>query len=223
MDAGLTSIGYEFTPSKYNPALGYSGLQLIISGQPTQRFFDIKLLNLPTFDGRFFHHTQVSRHELELDETLQVCIGELSMSTHRGENLQAFTFGGRLHARVTMGDLYCEFSSQAPIFRLPGEPGSIGRVVVDEIMELLAQNEVKLSGHKDELYTRLSKYEPYPLFLACLVSLQARVASVPLSLRHDNYQKISSRVKHAVQIVRDTDGWDGRSPSLEDLLFEGGA
>jgi hypothetical protein len=223
MDARLTSYGYEFLPSKYTPPLGYSGLHVLISGQPTQRFFDAKLLTVPTFDGRFFRHTNLSRHELELYQTFQVCLGELKMETHRGDKIQAFTFGGVLHAHLQMGELYCELNSSAPIFKLQEEAGSVSRVVVDEVMELVAQDEVKLSGHEDELYSRLSKSEPYPLFLACLVSIQQRAESIPAALRRSNYQKISSRIKQAVQIVRETDGWDGRSPSLEDLLFNGGA
>lgn len=223
MDAKLTSIGYEFEPSRYSPVFGYSRLKVLISGKPTQRFFDVKTLRIPTFDGRFLHQTQITRHELEPNETFQACLGELRLETYRGEHLGAFSFGGDLRATIERGDLYCEFTSKAPILKLQDDPGTAGRLVADEIMDLLAEKKARLPGHEDELYSQLAKFEPYPLFLACLVSLQKRLDSVPVNQRRERYQKMASTLKRVIQIVRDTDGWDGHSPSLEDLLSNGGA
>jgi len=223
MDAKLTSIGYVFEPSRYSPGLGYSRISVAISGKPTERLFDVKLLRIPTFDGRFLRQTQVTRHELAPNETFQVCLGELRLETYRGENLRAFSFGGNLRATVEMGDLYCEFTSTAPIFTLQGEPGSVGRLIADEIVDMLAEKKIKLPGHEDELYSRLAKFEPYPIFLACIVSLQKRAESVPTAMRRERYRQVTASLKRAIEIVRATDGWDGRSPSLEDLLSDGGA
>jgi hypothetical protein len=224
MNAQLASLGYELGNSKYSPALGYTGLRVLISGRPTQRLFDVRLLCLPTFDGRFLHQKQITRHELEPNETLQACLGELRLETHRGENLRAFSFGGSLRASVEMDDLYCEFASTAPIFTMQSDPGSLGGgLLADEITDLLAEKKIKLAGHEDELFSRLSKFEPYPIFLACLVSLQKRLDSVPIASRHERYRKVSANLKRAVQIIHDADGWDGHSPSLEDLLSGGGA
>lgn len=223
MDPKLATLGYELGPSKYSPALGYSGLSLLISDRPTERLFDVKMLRVPTFDGRYFHQTQISRHELAPAETFQVVLGQLSLETHRGEHRLAFCFGGVLKTSLQQGDLYCEFTSNAPIFRLQEATISAGGVIADEIMDLLAEKQVTLARHEDELYSRLAKFEPYPLFLACLISLQKRVDSVPLHQRHEKFQKLASNLKRAIQIVRDTDGWDGRSPGLEDLLSNGGA
>jgi hypothetical protein len=223
MDPKLATLGYEFGPSKYKPALGYNGLSLLISGRPTQRLFDVKTLRIPTFDGRYFHQTQISRHELELAEASQVVLGQMSLETYKGERFQAFSFGGNLRTSLYQGDLYCEFTSDAPIFRLQEATISVGGVVADEIMDMLAEQQATMARHEDELYSRLAKFSPYPLFLACLVSLQKRLDSVPLHQRHEKYQKLASNFKRAVQIVRDTDGWDGHSPSLEDLLTNSAA
>jgi hypothetical protein len=220
MDARLNSIGYVFEPSKYNPALGYSQLKLRISGKPTERFFDVKLLSVPTFDGRFFRHTHITRHELSPNETFKACIGELSMETYQGETLRAFSFGGLLRATVEMGDLFCELTSNAPIFMLQNEPVSVSEVIASEIMDFLAQDAVKLAGHEDELYARLSKHEPYQLFLSCLVSLQKRAETVPMAQRRERFHKVVSNLKRAIQIIHDADGWDGNSPSLEDLISD---
>jgi hypothetical protein len=78
-----------------------------------------------------------------------------------------------------------------------------------------------LAGHEDELYSRLAKFEPYQLFLACLVSLQKHADSFPLNLRREKYHKFVSELHRATNIVKENDGWDGRSPGLDDLLSGG--
>jgi hypothetical protein len=223
MDSKLAAFGYGLEPSKYSPGLGYSRFKAVISGWPTGRFFDAKKLRIPTFDGRFYHNTQISRHELRPKETFQVCLGELVLESYQGESLRVFSFGGLLVATIERDDLICELTSNAPIFKLQDDPAKVGNVVVEEVMDLLAEKQVGLAGHADELYARLAKFDPYQVFLSCLVSLQKRVDDVPLHLRHDRYQKVASSVKHAAQIVRDTDGWDGHSSGLEDLISNGGA
>ena len=129
-----------------------------------------------------------------------------------------------MHAKIEKGELFCEFTTKAPIFKLKDEPGTVGGgLIADEITDLLAEQEVKLAGHKDELYSRLAKVDPYQVFLACLVTLQGRLATVPLNMRRERYQKVASNLKRAIQIVQAGDGWDGKSPGLEELLSGGGA
>jgi hypothetical protein len=222
MDPKLTSIGYDLEPSRYAPALGYSRLGVLISAKPTQRFFDVKQFSIPTFDGRFLRHTHITRHELAPAESFQACVGELRLETHHGETMQAFTLGGNLRASVEMTDLYCEYTSNAPILKVDDDPNSVNRAIADEIVDLLAELESKLAGHEDELYTRLSKFDPYTIFLSCLVSLHSLVDNVPLGLRRERFHKASVNIQRAIQVVRQTDGWDGHSPSLEELLSSGG-
>jgi hypothetical protein len=222
LDTKLASFGYLLGPSKYTPELGFSDLKVLISAKPTQRLVDVKTLHISTFDGRYFHQTQITRHELEPKESFQVCLGQIILDTYKGERQRAFSFGGVLRTTIEMDNLLCELTSTAPIFKLQDAAGTAGGVIADELMDLLAAQAAKLSQHEDELYSRLVKFEPYPLFLAGMVSLQKRVDSIPINLRRQNFYKVSSNVKRAIQIVRDSDGWDGRSPSLEDLLSNGG-
>lgn len=221
MEAKLASLGYLFDPSKYTPSLGYSRLKIAISGRPTQRYFDIKALHIPTFDGRFFHQTQITRHEMEPKETFQVCLGELRLETHRGESLRAFSFGGALRVEVDREDLYCELTSSAPIFKLQDDPGSAGVVIADELIDLLAEKQAKMAGHEDELYSRLANSNPYQVFLASLVSLLKHADSVPVNLRREEYHKVISALHRATEIIKNTDGWDGHAPSLDELLSAG--
>jgi len=196
---------------------------VVISGKPAERFFDVKTLHVPTFDGRFMRHTQVSRHELAPVENFDVCLGEVRLESFTGEIIRAFTVGGNLHTSIEAGDLYCELTSNAPIFHLQADPDSVSGVIADELMDFVAEMETRLAGHEDELYSRLAKYETYQVFLSCLVSLQKRVESLPLGIRRERFHKAAANIQRAVQIVKDGDGWDGRSPSLEELIADGGA
>ena len=221
MDARLSSIGYEFETSKYSPDFGYSRLRAIITDNSNQRFFNIKFFHVPTFDGRSYHQTHISRHELAPVESFQVCMGELSLETFQGESILAFSFGGNLHTNVQMDELYCEFTSNAQIFMMEAESQSVSGVIADEIEDLLAENETTLAGHENELYQRLSKYDAYAIFLSSLVSLKKRADGVPLAVRRERYNLVSANIHRAIQIVREKDGWDGNSPSLEELLAKG--
>jgi len=44
-----------------------------------------------------------------------------------------------------------------------------------------------------------------------------------MNMRRERYQKVASNLKRAIEIVQAADGWDGKSPGLEDLLSGGGA
>lgn len=223
MNNEQVSLGYQFIPTKYSPGLGFAELKTVISGHPSQRYFDVKALHVPTFDGRFFHKTQITRHELELREVFQVCIGEFSLENRKGEHLQAFSFGGVLQTTIQGDDLLCHLTSTAPIFRLKNDPGSVGGgLLADEIIEMMAGIQAGLTGHEDEFYSRLAGVDPYQLFLSCLVSLQRRVDSVPQNLRTERYRKAASAIKKTIQIVQNTDGWDGHASSLNDLVMKGG-
>jgi len=218
MNANLHTTGYRFDPSKYSPPLGYSRLEVLLSGKPSQRYFDVKTLRLPTFDGRYFHQAQVTRHELSPVENLRICLGPLSLEPTTGEALRAFSFGGVLQTRVEEGDLVCELTSSAPIFKLRGDPKITGGLIAEELMDLLAEKQARLAGHEDELYSRLARIDPYQAFLASMVSLQKRLAEVPASMRREKFRKVSTEIQKAMHIVQQTDGWDGKSPGLDDLL-----
>jgi hypothetical protein len=218
MDKQILTLGYELVPTKYLPQLGYSRLRTIISGHPSQRYFDVKQVSLPTFDGRNYHQTRITRHELASKETFQVCLGRLSLANYQGEELHGFSFGGAVQTAVVAEGLYCDFTSNAPIFMLQDNPVTVSGVLVDEIIDLLAEKEARLARHEDELYSRLSKFEPYTVFLACLVTLRKRLESLPAQLRGENFRKTNSVVQKVIRIVQSTDGWDGHADTLDDLL-----
>ena len=146
MDAKLTSIGYEFEPSRYSPGLGYSRLRVVISGKPTQRFFDVKLLRIPTFDGRFLRQTQVTRHELEPNETFQVCLGELRLETLPGRTPAGFLLWRQPAAQQSTWVICIASLHPMPQF-LRCKMTLVRRagLIADEIMDLLAEKKITIA------------------------------------------------------------------------------
>jgi hypothetical protein len=220
MDKELLTFGYKLEPTRYKPQLGYARLKAAIAGKPTQRYFDAKLLRIPTFDGRFTHQTQITRHGLTPQETLQVCLGWITLEGYQGDPQQFFSFGGVLKTLVEDDYRCCEFASNAPIFKRRENPGAIGHVLVDEIVEILAEIASKLSQHEDEVNARMAAIQPYEVFLSCLVTLQKRLSGVPAHLRREKFQQANAEVQKIIHILRTTDGWDGCSPTLEELLVK---
>ena len=151
-------------------------------------------------------------------ENLRVCLGSLSLEPYSGEALRAFSFGGVLQIRLEEGDLICELTSTAPIFKLRSDPAIAGGLIAEELLDLLAEKQAKLAGHEDELYSRLARIDPYQAFLASMVSLRKRLEGFPANLRREKFHRVSAELQKAMQIVQQTDGWDGKSPGLDDIL-----
>jgi hypothetical protein len=228
MDQKPPALGYEFAPCRYGPHVGYARLRVVLSASPSGRYFDVRALHLPTFDGRSLHQTEIVSHPAAAPEALPVCLGPLSLESHRGEMLHAFSFGGALHTLPagpeTPAEILVELSSSAPLIRLPddpaGDPADISSLFVEEVLAMLAEKQAGLAGHEEELYARLAACDPYRVFLSCLVSLEERVERVPPHLQLEGHAQVKTGLHKAIQAVRSADGWDGRAPRLEELLGE---
>lgn len=230
MDLKPPALGYEFTPSRYDSHLGYAHLRVVICASPCGRYFDVRSLHLPTFDGRLVHQTEIGAHALAPAESFQVCLGALSLESHRGDVLHAFSFGGELRTCPSAQEIHAELISPAPLFRLPEDrhggplrgPGSgpldLSSLLVEEVLDMLAESQAELPGHEEELYARLARHDPYQVFLSCLVSLEQRVERLPPIQQPQSYRQVANELHQAIQAVRRADGWDGRAPRLEELL-----
>lgn len=129
-----------------------------------------------------------------------------------------FSYGGLLRTKIEKDDLVCELTSNVPLFEIKDDSGAVERVIPDEIMEMLALEEPKLGIHQDELYSRLARFSPYQVFLACLVSLQNRVDSFPTNIRRERYYHVAHELNKVIKTIKDNEGWDGHSPDLAELL-----
>jgi hypothetical protein len=218
-DQDVLSLGYAFDPTRYNPRIGYCRVRALIPNQPAQRYFDVRKLHVPTFDGWDFKQIQVSRHEPEMQHKFHVSLGHLILESFDGKKVEAFCFGGQLQTRVDREGLFCELTSNAPIIKQQDVPGSVATILVDEIIQFIASLEPQLSGHEDEFHSRLAKFEPYSIFLSCLISLKKRLDSVPKNMQRESYRKTCAVLQQVTQILQTQDGWDGRSPTLEELVF----
>ena len=210
-------FGYRFSPSKYSPPIGYSGLEIWISTHDRGGYFDVKYLDLPTYEGSLFRLRQISRHGEE-SSALHVCPGEIKLLSHKGDEIHGFTFGGTLSLSTENDYRKCVLNSTAPILRFGDDPTSAGAILVDEIIDLISEAEVKWGSKEGQFYEKMANLPPYDVFLGSLISLQAQADSVPSSLRTEKYRKVVSTLKKCIQTVKQVDGWDGTAQSLSELL-----
>jgi len=211
---------FKLTPSKYSSAIGYSELEAQISAQPTGRFFDIQYFTLPVFEGEALRQFRISRHSTVPDNT-RISLGRITMQTHHSEVLHTFSFGGRLHTTLAGDFLHCHLESPAPILKVQDEFEDTGSILVDEILDALAENQARCQINETELYHRLSRYEPYELFLSSLVTIQARIDATPAHAHTEEYRKLASALRHTIQTVIEIDHWTGTAKSLEEIIAQG--
>ena len=222
MDQKPPDLGYEFEPSRDGECVGYASLRVVLSASPSGRFFDARTLHLLTFDGRSVHPTKIVSSDLIPPGTRQVCLGQLTVDSYRGEVLHVISFGGELRTHQAGTELLAEVSSSAPLLRLPdkeqGDHLGTCRLFVEEVLALLAEAGTQLPGRHEDLCARLAGRDPYQVFLSCLVSLERRMERLPDYQQPESYQQAHQELHRAIHAVREADGWDGRAPGLDELL-----
>jgi hypothetical protein len=67
----------------------------------------------------------------------------------------------------------------------------------------------------------LARFDSYKVFLASLVTLQNRADDIFPNPRQAKYRNVVAELHKVINIIKENDGWDGRSPSLDELLSEG--
>src|SRR5512141_1349979 len=87
--------GYQFHPSRYPNHLGYSRLDVYLSGKPEERYFDASDLYLPTMHQGRLNFTHFTRYGESLG-TQHFFVGPIKLQARHGEVLQAYSFGGDL-------------------------------------------------------------------------------------------------------------------------------
>ncbi len=214
-------LGYEFKPSKYEPALGYAGLEVRLLNKPVGGFFDTKVLEIPILEMGFFRREHFSMVDTLL-EAKQVSMGRIILRSFDGEVKEVFSFGGSLHASHKPGLIECELISSAPIFSLQDDPHSISRIVSDELIALEAKLIAEWKTGEDGFYERLAEFDPYQLFISSLETLRSRIDEAQARSHSPNLSELSHLVDKAIHTVKTQDGWPEAVPTLEGLVAREG-
>ena len=208
---------YIFYPSKYVPPLGHSQLDICLSTVSTQRFFDMTSVHLPALvDG----HLELERviHHGAAAQAQPICPGRIVMEAHNGDRAEAFSFGGEMtleaHEDYTIGRI----TSPAPIFSLGTDMLAPVRLMMDEVLALIAKERARRHNTGEAFWNRLAHLTPYQLFLVMLHTLQVNGASLQGAQQPPEYDLIQTAAQRAVEIVRAQDGWPAAVPTLTEAI-----
>ncbi len=208
---------YIFYPSRYAPSLGHPQLDICLSAVSTQRFFDMTSVHLPALvDGRLelervIHHGAAAQAQ-------SICPGRIVMEAHNGDRAEGFSFGGEMtleaHDDYTIGRII----SSAPIFSLGADVLAPVRLMMDEVLALIAKERARRHNTGEAFWSRLAHLTPYQLFLVMLHTLQVNGARPPGAQPSPQYDLIQTAAQRAVEIVRAQDGWPTAVPTLTEAI-----
>jgi len=214
--------GYYYHPSKYTPQLGHPQLDIFLSDEPTERFFDAQRVEFLVFENERSSILKVvhSQQSAIFSGTYHVCAGRILIHDHAGDEAEGFSFGGGLEI-VRSGDYTrCTLTSSAPIFSLSTDPQSVDEIIFSEIEAVLAEKRAEIhkkSGAK--FYKQLCEIDPMKLCVATLNAMLIRLAEIEAAYKHDHkYVKAHNVVDKAIRTMKGAQDGQLVVYSLDELL-----
>lgn len=209
--------GYIFAPSPYRPAIGHSRLEVSLRPAPTGRVFDCACLHLRVRGNdsdtpatiAIIHNDEIAGRDL------LVTPGRFWLYDFEGHVLEGFSFGGHLRTVCQNGQTLCRLETNAPLLELDPDSYDVERVFVDAIEAIAGVLRAEWRDEDDvEWLSNLATVEPFPLFVSCLVSVQAGLDDGG----HDNdSMRLKSWINRAIHSLRDAGEWPEQTPMLAEL------
>lgn len=210
-------LGYIFYPHKTPDHPGHPRLDVIIPAAPTYRHFDpqkVQFQVTSVTDG--IEHLKI-HHPWTMGKSYRVCAGRVFLTDRKGKRVEAFSFGGELQIASETDKTVCALVSEAPIFAL-FTTHDLPMWFVAEVEALLARQKAHWEPQHPHSYeTHLAAVEPFPLYVACLHALQARVAHLPDGA--DELDHFGQRfVRAEIKRLQDEGAWPLLPPTLAQLF-----
>lgn len=215
---------YQFHPSKYTPALGHPRLDIYLSKNPTERYFDTRLARFLIKQPDGIEPVTVNHPWEEWIGGLEqrVCAGRIVMIDHNDHTHHAFSMGGSLSIENEEDFTICKLVSSAPIFdlqdHLVDNLESTTQLLVDGFEELFALRQAHWLDDESKYFNRLAESEPLTLFVSSLVALEKKYAAFPHTARSDRVRRIIQVVQHATQLLKENGDWPEEPVGLEEIL-----
>lgn len=208
---------YVMHPSNYSPPLGHPQVDICLSAERTQRFFDVMTVRVPVVnDGqlefeRVVHHGAVFQHQ-------PIFPGRIVMMAHDENVEEVFSFGGEMMFEIHADYTICRITSPAPIFSLGVSMLAPHRLLMDEVLALIAKERARWHGRDDEFWGQVAHLDPYQLFVVMLHTLQSSSAADHRSRQTPEYSVIQGTVQHAIDILVAAEGWPATIPTLAEAI-----
>ncbi len=210
-------LGYYFHPTRRAGSPGHPQLDVNLYGEATEKHFDPHRVTFwaISLGGDVTRITIM--HPWHGPQQLRLCAGRMAIVDRTDKTVEAFLWGGDL--TITGHDTHtrCEFTSSAPIIHLQ-DTQTMPTVLVSEFEAMLAQLQARWGGDDTGFRKKLATVEPFPLFVAGLVTIKARLAAAPANLHGQRYQQAAHLINQTIQTIQANDRWPVSPPDLSDLL-----
>jgi hypothetical protein len=213
--------GYFFHPDADSLTFGYPRVDIYLTGQPVERYFDAHKAIFPVAGGNGLLEMSVTHPWLSIGPPgpVHICAGRFHLFEPDGDTHYGFSLGGDLAIQVGEQMTVCTLTSDAPIFNLQDNPDLPGVLLADEFEALLARRRAAWGDNDAGYADRLASLDPLDLFIACLNYLEQDLHSLPSSVRsRPRYQKISHALVAGRQAVETGQRRPGPALHLEELL-----
>lgn len=213
--------GYTFYPDADAFAIGYPRVDICLSGEPVERYFDAHEACFPVAGGSGLTELHITHPWVNLGVSgpQRVCAGRFHLYEMDGDPHYGFTLGGTLEVHVEEHLTRCTLSSSAPIINLQDDPDSPGVLLANEFEALLAKRHAAWGLDDDGYARRLENLEPARLFAACLRYLEEDLHSLPVRVRgQPRYQTLGRALRAAEQALENSQRRTGPALRLEEIL-----
>lgn len=212
--------GIYAAPSRYWPPIGVDRVDLYLTASASagHRLFDVRSARFQSAANEVLQYFTVSHNGAVRGDRL-ICAGLYTCYDHNHTHYwEGLTFGGAVHITAQYAYTHVAITSPAPIFILMGDADPIQHLLFDEMMAAVARHRAEAHESDSEYARRLSRADPYQLFLAALSKLHSLVRHGPPSMAGDRHIEVQRAVQRMLDAVRKLDGWPEHVPPLEDLV-----
>jgi hypothetical protein len=204
--------------SHYWPPIGVDRVDLYLTALPGHRLLDARSVRFQSAANEVLQYFTIN-HPSAIRGERAVCAGLYTIYSHnRVHYWQGLTFGGKVRITAQYAFTHVALTSPAPIFVLMGDADPIQHLLFDELMAAIARHRAEAHESDAEYARRLSRADPYTLFLASLGTLHTLARHGAPSMAGDSHLEVQRSVQRMIDAVRKQDGWPEHVPHLEDLL-----
>lgn len=213
--------GYYFHSPASNMGLGHPRVDIYITGQPTERFFDTARAVFPVAGGSGLRDLVIT-HPWEAWEGAsrqRICAGRFHLYEPDGDPFIGFSMGGELEIHVQDDLTVCSLVSSAPIYNLQEDPDSPIRLLVDGFEAVLARREAAWGENEAGFAEKLMNVDPLALFVAVVAEQEQEIRLLPAQVRSSRrYQPVYQALKATIRALQENSQWPDAIPKLEDIL-----
>jgi hypothetical protein len=212
--------GYVLYPSRYSPKLGHPQVDIVLTSEPSGRFFDARSALFPISEGGRIRHVQITHPPLTL-ERARLCAGRISLHDHDDDLFDLFSFGGLLEIVDQGAYTLCRATSPAPILTLGESSDTVEAIVVSELEAMLARERAAWGTDDAGFDERLAAADPYLFFVAGLAEVRDRLYLVAQGTSPSSFERYHQELRvvdHTIDGIRDSNGWPAAAPPISQIL-----